>query len=489
MSDTFAVEQSEGSGGLRRGLTVLFKYKTMILTVIAVTAGLVTVAALILPADYVAKSSILVKIGREYMNNPEVGESKNQLAVNLADMVNAEIQILTNRELADRVVKTLRVEKLYPALAGPNGVDRASQDKAVDRFQRNLQVEGIRNSSVIQVSFHHSNPRVAVAAVELLVELYKEKHLQVFSTPRSLFLDQQLTAYTQQLKASEDKLEAFKQRTRVFALEEQRTLLLQQRMNLDSSLKDAQNRVDELGKKLATLTHQNKLVIADRSLNSQGEPDRVLADVKTRLITLQLEEQQLLKKYTVTSRMVTDIRKEIELVQKQIRALEDEQKGRLSAGNIVAQQVRLELIKTEAELNSQKARVATLRGQLGQVDREVVAIDQHAKEFQNLRREVATTEKNYQAYLGKAEEARLSEDMNQQKLVNLSVIQPAAVPAEPASKKKLLIILFGSIGGIVLGVGSAFLLEKLSQGIATPERAEKLLGLPVLASISFSESR
>ena len=487
MIDTFENEQAVDSRGLRDFLMVLFKYKVLILGIFLVTAGFVTLSAYLMPVDYVARSSILVKIGREYMNNPEVGENRNMLAVNLADMVNAEVQILTNRSLAERVVTKIGVEKLYPGL--DSGSIVSAREKAVDRFLKNLQVEAIRNSSVIQVSFHHGDPRTAIAAVNALVEFYKEKHLEVFSTPRSLFLDQQLATYSRQLKDAESNFENFKQKSGVFALEEQRSLLLQQRANLDGALKDAQNRVDELARRSTTLARQQQQVISDRSLSSPMEQDRVLVEAQAKLLALQLDEQELLKKFKPASRMVTDIRKEIELVQKYLKQQKDEIDRASNAGNVVVQQVRLDLLKTDAELNAQRARVATLRGQLGQVGGKIVAIDGHARKFQDLKREAALSEKNYQIYLDKAEEARLSEDMNQQKLVNLSVIQPASVPSGTGLSKRLLIVLFGYLAGAALGIGSAFLREKLSQGVATPERAEKYLGLPVLASIAYIEPR
>jgi uncharacterized protein involved in exopolysaccharide biosynthesis len=69
---------------------------------------------------------------------------------------------------------------------------------------------------------------VAARAVNLLVDDYKEKHLQVFSDPQSSFLEQQLAEYEQKLKQSESRMEAFKRENRIFSPEEQRSLLLKQ---------------------------------------------------------------------------------------------------------------------------------------------------------------------------------------------------------------------------------------------------------------------
>jgi len=487
MSNLYPIEQQVRSTGFRDLLVLLFKRKAIILTVfLTVSIGL-TVVALLMPSVYVAKSSVLVKIGREYLNNPEVGDEKKMMAVNMTDILKTEIQILTNRELAENVVKSLQIERLYPKLVNSEN----SLQKAVARFQKDLSVEGVKNSSVIQVNFRHSDPKIAANAVNLLIDMYKEKHLQVFSSPRSSFLDQQLTTYEQQLKESEKKFEEFKQKNQVYSLEEQRSLLLQQRVMLDTALKDAQNRVDELSKKLITLTKQNQYVAQDKSLNIQQgdtESDRIVGATKSKLLALQLEEQQLLKKYNENSRMVANARKEIDIVQTFLKNQENElQNKQDKPSNVVVQQVRMDLMKTEAELNSQKARIGAVRAQLGQVDSQIQALDRNGLQFQNLKREVAATEKNYLTYMNKAEEARLSEDMNRLKLANISVIQPAVAPSVPTSNHTLVLIIIGCLGGFALGLGIAFLIENLYQNLSTPEQTEKYLGLPVLASLPYRE--
>ena len=101
----------------------------------------------------------------------------------------------------------------------------------------------------------------------------------------------------------------------------------------------------------------------------------------------------------------------------------------------------------------------------------------------NLKREADTNDKNYRTYVDKLEEARISDDMNRQKMANVSVIQPAAVPAKPVKPKKVLNIILGVILGACAGLGYAFFSEYTSQGFSTPEQVERRLGLPVLATV------
>ena len=102
-------------------------------------------------------------------------------------------------------------------------------DAAIARFEKKLDIADVKKSSVIQVSFEHKNPQIASKAVNLLVDYFREKHLQVFSSPQSPFLEGQVAAFRKKLLASESEMQSFKQKNQVYSLDEQRTLLLGQR--------------------------------------------------------------------------------------------------------------------------------------------------------------------------------------------------------------------------------------------------------------------
>ncbi|MFZ2801085.1 MAG: GNVR domain-containing protein, partial [Syntrophorhabdus sp.] len=182
----------------------------------------------------------------------------------------------------------------------------------------------------------------------------------------------------------------------------------------------------------------------------------------------------LLERYTPTSRMVQNIKKEIQAVEESIVGpLEDAR--------------RIELSKLENELNALKAKADGLRRQIGQISGEVRAIDSREKEFLNLKREFSTHEGNYKNYLAKYEESRIVDDMNTRKLSNVSIVQNAIVPIRPAPDKKRQLIPLSIIVGLVAGFGLAYFRELVPQRLTTPLAAEKHLGLPVMVSIALKK--
>ena len=475
---------------LRDFFTILFKHKWKILVTFVAIVVTITIVTLRLPSIYQATSTLLVKFGRENVYRSEVGQTGSWVSLSHEEMVNSEIQILTSNDLIETVVKKMGAESLYPVMAGNfrqrGGSGESLVTVAIPRFKGSLSVEGIKKSNVIQVSFQHESPGIAAQAVNLLVDFFKEKHLQVHSDPQSSFLEQQLTAYGRGLKESENSLETYRQKHQAFSLPEQKTLLLQQRTSFDTTLKNTRNQVVELQQRLETLRIQMQNVPEDIPLATVTDRQDVVDSIKNTLLNLQLKEQDLLIKYKEDHPLVVNVRKEITLAKEYLKKQEEDLKKVHTVGkNVVHQELEKEMIKTRAELAAQKSKASALNVQMSQLDEQIQSLDLREKDLQRLLREREMNEKNYKTYVEKAEEARILEDMDRRKMANVSIVQKAAVPLGPVKPRKDLYIALAFIFGTIGGLGSAFFSEYISQGFTTPEQVEKRLGLRVLIALPY----
>ena len=478
---------SDDSTGLRDFLTVLFKRKSTILVTFVTVVFTVTVGTLLWPPTYQAEARLLVKVGRENVYRSEVGGDKSQiLSVNNEEIINSETNILTSRDLIAKVVSTITVAEMYPDLVKSPPRRGTPLDAAVERFGKALSVEGIKKSNVIEISLQHKDPRIAARALKLLVDSFKEKHLQAYSDPKSSYLEQQLASYDQRLKQSQGQLEAFKQKNRVFSLDEQRSLLLKQQTELDTALKATQNQIKEVQERISSVKRQIQTVSQDVPLSTETERYRSVDEANGQLLTLQLKEQELLRKYTESNQLVVSVRREIQIVQAFINGQQQDIKGRIRTGqNVVYQDLERELLKLQAELPSQEAKAASLRGQIAQLNLEIPRLDMTEMQLENLKRDMAVNDKNYRTYVEKVEDALILEDLNRQKSANISVIQEPTVPADPVKPRKLLNIALGLILGVFAALGLAFASEFSAQGLSTPESVERRLGVPVLTTIAL----
>ena len=260
------------------------------------------------------------------------------------------------------------------------------------------------------MSFKHEKPAIAAKALNTLVEQFKDKHIDVYSDPKSSFLEEQTGTFSEKLKQVEDKLQSLSRDTRS-------TLSMNKGQRFCSSelpwiplSGQPRRRCERLNRRLPLSKAQDGVL--KRSWN-----------LRHRLRALQQKERELLERYTENSRMVQNIRKEIQAVEESVAGpLEDAR--------------RIELSKLEGELGALKAKADGLHRQVGQISGEVRALDAREKEYLNLKRDLGTQEGNYKTYLGKFEESRIVDDMNKRKLSNVSVIQNATVPIRPAREQK-----------------------------------------------------
>jgi len=444
-------------------LTIFFKYKWSILLVfVGVSILGIYIANDRFPIEYEANASILVKLGHESMYRSETQPGRTERIMGTAEALNNEIKILTNHDLIKNVIASIGIKTLYPEWLKDGGKESDRMlNAAVMAFGSSLTAKPIKDSNIIEVTFKHEKPAVAAKALNTLIEKFKDKHVDVYSDPKSSFLEEQTSTFSEKLKQAEDKLQAFKQQHQVYALDEQRSALLSQRTALDTTLRTTQTQIQEVEEKIAFV--KSPKWNTDAYLEAQNQ-----------IRKLQQKERELLERYTPTSRTVQSIRREIQVMEETALGPLEDARG-------------LQLSKLEGDLRALKAKADGLRRQIGQISGEVKAIDSREKEFLNLKREFATQEMNYKNYLAKFEESRIVDDMNNKKLSNVSVIQNAIVPIRPAQDKKKQYQALCVILGLVAGFGLAYLRELVPQRLTTPLAAEKHLGLPVMVSIALKK--
>ena len=440
---------------LREILTIVFKHKRKIAVVFLVLSVISLALLFWKPKEtYNARARLMIKFGREFIAKSELG-SERQSMFNPQYALLTEIELIRSPEVVSRVVATMGPERLYPELShvsSPEGIPAA-----IERFREELKVEVVPNTSMLDIAFVHPNPDVAGKVVNLLIELMKEKHLQTFSGNSTAFLEQQFNNYSTQLKQSESRWETFKQKNSVFSIDEQRSAILTQKSAFESTLRTTQTQIAELEHRLMLMKTGKSTV-------------ELVQDARSRLIVLKEKEQALLMKYNEGSRAVQNVREEIQAMQKTL--LESSESAK-----------RDSITKLESELSTLRARADANMRQMAQLNGQLHSLDLKVKDSQEIRREIASQEANYKTYLQKLEEARISDDMDRQKMVALKVIDEANVSKAKTGKNRQKIAYAGFLGALLGGLMLAFMLEFFSPVMTVPLDAERRLGVPVMVAI------
>ena len=178
------------------------------------------------------------------------------------------------------------------------------------------------------------------------------------------------------------------------------------------------------------------------------------------------------------------VRDEIHMVRERLAEQESKRYGKSSSGlNVTYQRLNEELFRNEAELDALKGKKESQSAQLADYQRTLERLNRSELKLNRFQHTIDSARQNYQLYMAKLEESRISNAMDTEKIANVSVIEPASPPLKPVSPKVLLNIalsvILGTFGAIVL----AFFLEYLDDNLEKTEDVEGYLKLPVLASI------
>ena len=201
-------------------------------------------------------------MGSEYVYQPETGSSQNTQQTTIPfqqeQIFKSEVAILGSDDLHKEVIKEVGIEALYPQMLDesddlPTRIIKATKldtifpslleenipagetkddvlmANAIIKFDKRLDVELEKESSVITVTFEHQDAAVATKALDALLKLYMEKRKQLYLEPRVEMAQAHEKESRQHLVAAENALETFKRTHNILSFESERQSLIQQR--------------------------------------------------------------------------------------------------------------------------------------------------------------------------------------------------------------------------------------------------------------------
>lgn len=131
-------------------------------------------------------------------------------------------------------------------------------------------------------------------------------------------------------------------------------------------------------------------------------------------------------------------------------------------------------------LDQMKRREAELGSYIASASEELQAIPARSIEEMRLRRQVAVNENLYTTLKSRSAEARLSESGA---LPDVSILDSAVAPLNPASNTSTRIILIALVASIGLGVALALVLDQIDRRFRYPEQAQDELGLEIVGFV------
>lgn len=494
----------------REVVTALFKDRRKILWSAGATMAVAVLIALGSTPLYEADSSLIVLLGSEYtvhtgalLENPVTG------TLDRDQILKSEIEILSSRSLHEATIRKVGLGRIYPAYAEPTdlvGKVRAAAIRAfkgllgvetridksvdpvlgvVDGFESRLYLTASKDRGVIEVGYRHPDPTVAADIVNTLVELYIQRRQALFRDVQSSILEGEVKTLRQQLDDADQQLAEFKAKNGISNYDTERDILLRQRGELAKDALDTDSQIAQLKRRLAALTEQLAATPSDVTAYSETNTDQRATTLRQSLADLQGRQASLMLHYKPDSRPVQDVTEQIKARQAELEALRQDKTPsdvRVER-NPVHQSVQLDRLRAEGDLDAAEARHNALAAQLAELDQKIQRLSDDEQELDRLTRQRGLIETNYASISKVLGDRRVTEDIDARKAANVRVIQPAEVPLSPRSATRL-ILLSGILVSLLVGLLVALFADFLRRGFISPEKLERTLGVPVLATLS-----
>jgi uncharacterized protein involved in exopolysaccharide biosynthesis len=472
---------------LRDWLVIGFRQRRLITNTFLGIFSIAVVIAFLLPKKYEAQMKILVRHERaEQVVSPDRESSIQRSTEVSEEELQSEAELIRSRDLLGKVVVACDLQASGGGFLWSGKEENEDQKiaRAVIKLEKDLTIQPIKLTNLISVSYKSKDPQLAAKVLKSLASLYLEKHLAMHRAPGQFeFFHQQAEDYRKALANAEEKLTKFGEEQGVVDPTLEKDISVRKLAEFEAEAKSARATIAESRQRIHTLESQ-LATLPDRQTTQVRTSDnpQLMQDMKSKLLELELKRTELLSKFEPTYRPVQEVEEQIAQTKAAIEAAEkaplrDETTDR----DPTYEALRSELAKAKAELAATEAGAGAAITLVHSYRNENEQLGRKELLHQDMVRNAKADEENYMLYLRKAEEARISDALDQQRFSNVVVAEPAAVPFTPQARWALVLVLgglFASLASVML----AFFVDRWDPSFRTPEEVESFLGAPVVAA-------
>ncbi|HEV7683445.1 MAG TPA: Wzz/FepE/Etk N-terminal domain-containing protein [Pyrinomonadaceae bacterium] len=488
--------KSEVQVSVRDVASVVFRHKLLLcVTFLAVALGTAAITFLT-PNEYESRMKILVKNTRSDVPiTPEqtVGSTGNNFENDVSEnQINSEIELLTSEDLLKQVVTECGLYGGGSSLSASLGLKEAPRSQATQieeaarHLAKDLVITPVKKANIIEVKYANRSPEKAAAVLRKLGDLYLEKHVKLHRPPGTYeFFKTQADQSEAQLQEAEKRLSSFQQSMNVVSLNQQKDQTVQKLTEAKSKLLETETFLREVSDRIAKGQQQleslaPRVVTQSRALPNQYSVERM----NTLIVELQNRRTQLLTKFRSDDRLVKEVDQQLKNTRAALDKASKETATEQSTDlNPLRQSLEGELARGKVDQAGAAGRHEMLVGQVKQYETQLSRLEGITAEYEDLARQKKESGDNYQLYKKKEEEARITDELDQSKITNVSVAEAPVQSTLPVRPNRPLNLILGVFLGVLLSVGSVVIAEFLRDTVLSPRELEKLTGERVLASV------
>ena len=469
----------------------------MIVAFLIATLGAVT-SSFLLSRDYESEMKILVHRERvDPLDAPDQNAPPISRQEITEEELNSELELLKNDDVLHKVVLETDLQKtaseplwmrLFGRQAGATEKEIKTA-KAVRGLNSALNIKLPKKSNIIVVSYHAGEPKLAVRVLAAYAKYYLEKHAEVHRPVGQFeFFNQYASDYRRKLMEAEAQLVDFTRKGGVAVGQLEKEVAIQKLGELRLARQQTQMAIQECEKRIGTLEQQLASTPARMTtvVRTADNPE-LMMQVKAKLLELELKRTMLLQKFQPTYPAVQQVDQEIAETRAAIAAAEGAPlSDKTTDRDPTYEWMRSELAKARTEVESLKPRAISLEQSIRESEQRLRSLTESSLKQDDLVRKAKALEAQYLLYLRKSEEARISDALDQHRILNVSIAQVPSTPVLPRHSPTL-IALGGMVVAVLMSVGIALASEWADKSFRTPDEVQWYLEIPVFASLGLGE--
>lgn len=427
-------------------------YRIALITFLVVTAIGVAVT-LMAPKQYVATTDIVFDVKS---TDPVIG----QLLPVLPGYMATQIEIINSERVAQRVVKTTRLDE-SPSIQADWKKETNGQGNIEawvgKLLLRKLAVTGSRDTSILHIAYSSTDPAFAVAIANAFAQAYLDANIEL-------------------------RVDPARQHARWFEV---------QGKSLRDNLEKAQARVSDFQQENSIVTKDEQY---DAEMTKLGELTSQLASAIGRTADAQSKQKSgsdALPEVTTNS-VIMGLRSDIARLEGKLQ----EAAGNLGKNHPQYQRMASELDALKRQQDVETLRVtrgfastksvsrdneAELRAAIAAQEKKLLDFKSRRNQLAVLQRDVDAAKSAYDTVTSRFNQSSLESQLTQ---ASASVLSYASQPTKPSfpNVPKGLLVAVGA--GLLLGIGAAFLIELLARRVRCTDDLTQSVDYPLLSVIS-----
>lgn len=395
------------------------------------------------------------------------------------------------QRMASLMTQTTLVKPNLALVVHEIGLDREADtpeklDRLLERLGRKIVISADPDRpNAYTVSYEHSDPAIAQRLVKALLDRFQQTIRAVVRKDlddSKGFVDEQIEQYHRKMDAAEQKIREFK---------EKHLPLLEDGGTYYTRLEDAKNQynaalleLQETEKEVSTIRAEGGAAGAA----TVGSIDLKIAELEKALAELRVKFTEQHPNVIIAKRALEEWRT------KKSRKVHDG--GGAGTGESAeamyvdsgSQALQGQLTRAETKVTALRARVEEYQRRIAQRQESISMLPQMEVELAKLNREYSFQRDNYQTLLMRREDARLADRLEHAKEPKISILEAPRNSLDPVSPQRVFLNTIVLALGIGAGVGLVFLIAQIDPVIYSRHDLLRLASLPVLGTVSWSES-